>query len=111
MAAVLTLDRTPPRPESCSFSCFAGPREVLSDDEDTGARDGEVSSSIEDIRRARGTSDPNSPSPPPPIGYHARFQEETPAFTTTRNCIYFSISLSGVSLLDEEPHMQRCSHI
>lgn len=74
---MLTLDRTPLRPESCSFPCSPEPWEVPADEGDaegdTAVRRGLVSSGMKAYFGLRGDGDPTQPSPPPPIGYHGQF--------------------------------------
>src|ERR1017187_8972995 len=59
MAAVLTLVRTPPGRESCSFSCSGETPEAPADDGDTAGRRDLVSSGMKVTLGIRATGDPN----------------------------------------------------
>jgi hypothetical protein len=78
MAAVLTLDETPPRAESCSFCTSLGTFEVPADEGDTPGREGLDSADMETGNeqpfRHSGTVGSSAPHALPPIRYHARFR-------------------------------------
>ena len=78
MAAVLTLDETPPRAESCSFWASLGTLEVPADEGDTPGREGLDSADMGDRKRTAvrhsGRVGSSAPHALPPIRYHARFR-------------------------------------
>src|SRR5579863_7185475 len=70
MAAVLTLVRTPPERESCSFSGSSETPELPVDDGDTAGLDGLVSSGMRGYFGHRADRDPKRMRAPARIGYH-----------------------------------------
>jgi hypothetical protein len=78
MAAVLTLVRTPPGPESCSFSESDETPEIPVDEGDREGPSGLISSGME-VTFGMGYRRPEA-AVAPPIGYHGRLYEPTRCF-------------------------------